>query len=342
MFLNESYNSTENFDHVHESPYELGIEGALMHVYENECNYNAIMKSVGIAEFKYYNETGRTDLFVHEAGATNGFLSKIISFFKAIKDKIVAIFKKFVAKINSYIMSDKDFIKKYRDDILKVTNRKDFEFKGYDFKETLDTIFTNTNIKAAEQIIPTEDGRRLDTPKTSEEIQDAIELNRGKLVKDSSMTESEYRDKLKELMYGDKDDIGEKYSGHEMIAYIQNTKGDIKDANNAKDNINKTIDKFINNCEKAKKLLDNKRPDDEIQNKNKTTMIDNINNDITTWKAYANDLVVFYGAYVKALKDRNRQAKAFCVKLMGYKPKNESASYYDYDNDDIFASVNMI
>ena len=88
MFLNESYNSIENFDHVHESPYELGVEGALMHVYENECNYNAIMKSVGIAEFKYYNETGRTDLFVHEAGATGGLLSKIISFFKAINDTI--------------------------------------------------------------------------------------------------------------------------------------------------------------------------------------------------------------------------------------------------------------
>ena len=340
MFLNESYNSIENFDHVHESPYELGIEGALMHVYENECNYNAIMKSVGIAEFKYYNETGRSDLFVHEAGATGGFLSKIIAFFKAIKDKIVAIFKKFVAKINSFVMSDKDFVKKYKNDILKVTNRKDFEFKGYDFKETLDKIFTNTNIKTAETIIPSEESRRLSTVKTSEEIQNAIEKNRGALVNDSPMTESEYRDKLKELMYGDKDDIGEKYSGAEMITAIEGTKDAIKKANTAKDTINKTINKFIDNCEKAKKAIDNNRPDGEEQNENRNTMIDNINNDITTWKAYANDLVVFYGAYVKALKDKNRQAKAFCVKLMGYKPKNESASYYD--NDDIFASVNMI
>lgn len=338
MFLNESYNSTENFDHVHESPYELGIEGALMHVYENECNYNAIMKSVGIAEFKYYNETGRTDLFVHEAGATGGFLSKIISFFKAIKDKIVAIFKKFVAKINSFVMPDKDFVKKYKNDILKVTNRKDFEFKGYNFKETLDKIDSNVHIGD----IPKGASENSSTPKTSEEVQDTIEYFRGAIVKESSMTESEYRDKLKELMYGDKDDIGEKYSGAEMIAAIEGTKDAIKKANKAKDDVNKVIDNFIKSCEDTKKKLDKNRPDGESDNISINNKIDNLNNSITIWKAYANDLVVYYGALVKALKDKNRQAKAFCVKLMGYKPKNESASYYDYDNDDIFASVNMI
>ena len=41
------------------SPYPVGIEGALMHVYENECNYNALMKAVGISELKYYQETGK-------------------------------------------------------------------------------------------------------------------------------------------------------------------------------------------------------------------------------------------------------------------------------------------
>ena len=42
-----------------------------MHVYENECNYNAIMKAAGISELKYYKETGG-DLFVQEAGAAGG------------------------------------------------------------------------------------------------------------------------------------------------------------------------------------------------------------------------------------------------------------------------------
>ena len=53
---------------VQESPYELGYGGALMHVWENEMNYNAIMKAVGISEMRYYNETGG-DLLVQEAGA---------------------------------------------------------------------------------------------------------------------------------------------------------------------------------------------------------------------------------------------------------------------------------
>ena len=55
-----------------------------MHVYENECNYNAIVKSVGISELKYYQETGK-DLFVNEAGAFKKFGSKVTAFFKASK-----------------------------------------------------------------------------------------------------------------------------------------------------------------------------------------------------------------------------------------------------------------
>ena len=50
--------SATNLDAVQESPYPLGIEGGLMHVYENECNFNAIMKAAGISELKYYKETG--------------------------------------------------------------------------------------------------------------------------------------------------------------------------------------------------------------------------------------------------------------------------------------------
>ena len=37
MIFNAEYNSYDNMV-VTESPYPLGLEGALMHVYENECN----------------------------------------------------------------------------------------------------------------------------------------------------------------------------------------------------------------------------------------------------------------------------------------------------------------
>ena len=69
------------------SPYKLGIEGGLMHVYENECNFNALMRAVGISELKYYNDTGR-DLFVHEAGAFAGFIEKAKAFFKKVIERL--------------------------------------------------------------------------------------------------------------------------------------------------------------------------------------------------------------------------------------------------------------
>ena len=99
---NMSAASATNWDAVQESPYALGIEGGLMHVYENECNYNAIMKAAGISELKYYKENGG-DLFVQEAGAAGGLIQKFIAFFKKVIEKIKQIFKKFVMTISSAV-----------------------------------------------------------------------------------------------------------------------------------------------------------------------------------------------------------------------------------------------
>ena len=50
IFNNDSYAATSY--NVKPSPFEPTIEGALMHVYENACNYNAFMRAVGLAEMK--------------------------------------------------------------------------------------------------------------------------------------------------------------------------------------------------------------------------------------------------------------------------------------------------
>ena len=41
----ENTNSEIDLTNVTESAYECGLEGAFMHVYENECNYNALMRA---------------------------------------------------------------------------------------------------------------------------------------------------------------------------------------------------------------------------------------------------------------------------------------------------------
>ena len=131
----DSYNesSTVSLDAIKESPYPLGYEGALMHVYENELNYYSLMKAVGLSEMKYYQETGGS-LFVHEAGAFGSFIEKVKAFFKKVIEKIKSIFKKFIAAIDQYTLENKKFVKKYGQEIMR-KNLTDFEFEGYKFKE---------------------------------------------------------------------------------------------------------------------------------------------------------------------------------------------------------------
>ena len=131
----DSYNesSTVSLDAIKESPYPLGYEGALMHVYENELNYYSLMKAVGLSEMKYYQETGK-ELFLNEAGAFGSFIEKVKAFFKKVIEKIKSIFKKFIAAIDQYTLENKKFVKKYGQEIMR-KNLTDFEFEGYSFKE---------------------------------------------------------------------------------------------------------------------------------------------------------------------------------------------------------------
>jgi hypothetical protein len=185
MIFNEmNVKTTEtSYEAVQESPYELGIGGALMHVYENECNYNALMKAAALSEMKYYNENGG-DLFVQEAGAFAGFITKAKEFFKKVIEKIKSIAKKFVAKINQFSMKDKDFVKKYQADLVR-RDLSGMEFNGYKFP------LTKGNIRGIEDVHRGTHGYN-----THDEINDTIEKNRGDIIGAGNITESEFRDEL--------------------------------------------------------------------------------------------------------------------------------------------------
>ena len=90
---------------VEPSKYEANLEGALMCVYENECNYNALMKATGLSELKYYKETAG-DLFLNEAGAFGGFLSKAKEFFKKVlvaSEADLTVFADFFIKVTNHV-----------------------------------------------------------------------------------------------------------------------------------------------------------------------------------------------------------------------------------------------
>lgn len=334
MIFNEMNNITVSHENVQESPHELGIGGALMHVYENECNYNALMKAAALSEMKYYNETGG-DLFVQEAGALSGFMGKVKEFFKKVIEKIKSIAKKFVAKINQFTMKDKDFVKKYQNELIR-RDLKDFEFNGYKFplKSRNKGIALFADVKA-------------DGSNDQDAINDIIEKNRGSIVGESALTESEYRDRLKEMLYGEKEDFS--VNIREQLVIISETSKNIKDVEKEEKDIIGNIDKIISGFEKKIKQLDtearnllsaNKDGSKDGEAKLKDERIKGLNNEITVAKAHSNDLTVYFGACARAFADRNRQAKAICVKALSY--KHESAMVSEGSYGDIFAGVEIV
>ena len=331
MIFNEMNNtSAVSYEAVQESPYELGIGGALMHVYENECNYNAIMKAAALSEMKYYNENGG-DLFVQEAGAFSSFIQKAKDFFKKVIEKIKSIAKKFVAHINQFAMKDKDFVKKYQTDLVR-RNLSGFEFNGYAFPAWTG----NTSTANADTAV------KADGSDDSEALNDIIEKNRGNIVGGGAMTESEFRDELKEKLYGEKDDI--KVQIRAELDVISKTESLVKAAEKEEKEITKGIEAIIKKLETVAKNIEKSvdaKTDNDNTIKNKDEGIKGVNNRIAVYKALSNDLTVYFGAVTKALADKNRQAKAICVKALSYKAKNESATLGE-GAFDIFAGVEIV
>ena len=118
-------------------------EASMVAVAESEAIYNNSMKEVGIAELRYFEENGQE--IIYEAVDIKAFFNKIKMFFKKLLDKVKAIFHTFIAKISSFVQSDKDFVKKYEKEFARKWNdvKDDFEFKGYKF--TINDNIANIN-----------------------------------------------------------------------------------------------------------------------------------------------------------------------------------------------------
>lgn len=345
-------NNTSSTGAVKESKYELGLSGALMHVYENECNFNAIVKSVGLSELKYYQETGK-DLFLNEAGAFSSFIAKVKEFFKKVLEKIKAIFHKFMAVINSFVMKDKEFVKKYGNEIRR-KDITDLEFNGY--KNLADRLEFDIDYGDGFDKLT----NKFDTsvPKDKEVDGDLEKLkneNRGAIIGETGeYTRTEMLDKIREIVYGDKEtfDVTDTIRAN-AVANIENTSKITKNYKEAYNKLDKALKQLIKDLEKAEKdyvnLGDSKEedagPNDDpkefVKNKNaaRTKNIQNYNKKINILKELADDATALHGFFAGAIKDANRQARAICVKIIGYK-KQESARLESAN--DIFAGVQLV
>lgn len=323
---------------VKESRYELGIEGALMHVYENECNFNAIMKSAALSEMKYYNETGG-DLFIQEASAGKGLIAKIKAFFNKAIEKIKSIFAKFMAKINQFTMDNNKFVKKYENELMR-KDLTDFEFDGYVFNDngSWGTIKVESSATVVAGKLFDLNG---DTVFDNDLVEDIKEENRGKIVGESNKIDSsEFTDKLKEILYGDKDTL--KINTGDLrnrLNNIKNTKKYIGEVEKTEKDAVKVIEDAASGYEKdATKLYRSAPSDNDKELAKQNNKIKTLTQRADVLRAYANDLTIMFGAKAKAAADSCKQDKAICVKALSY--KHESTGVYG--EDDIFAGVQIV
>lgn len=344
MIFSDSYSGSNGV--VKESQYTPDLKGALMLVYENEMNYNAMMRAVGISEMRYFQETGG-DLFVQEAGALSGFIEKAKAFFKKVIEKIKSLFAKFVAVINQYTMKDSDFVKKYETKLMKVDIRG-FEFKGYQFSDldsgnlinqtAFNGYFSNAGKKEEYEDQPVN---------TDDDVSEAKDYLRAEMIgsNSKSMTEIEFRDTLKANLYGnngDKVDL-ENIRLRDQLKFVKDTKANISAAEREQKKDTDTINKFIKVLEKYQKDFDKSitaSAKDEDNQKNSAS-IKYISQCIAVAKSGSNDITTAFGMLIQALKDRRSQAKAICVKALSYKPKNEAA-YREGAYNSIFDGVKIV
>lgn len=326
-------------------------EAALNIVVEGEENYNRIMQAVGIDEYNYFEENGVE--MVYEAADIKGFFGKIKAFFVNLLQKIKGLIKKFISLFDSYTKSDKDFVNKYRKHLLTV-NMKDFEYKGYKFDDAkltgfncdkvLDAIRASVNglgkdVKYAEQ---NKDKCQDFLDKTSD-ISDIEETMRGAAFSacdgtDSKMDAGEYSKELFKL-YRDGEDskvVLENISISTQLNYILNTKDAVKKGNDAEKTFTKSTNDILKKIDKEASALAKTVPngkdadgndlDSELQSKR----VQATNRYYSLLKSAQGMVTTAIGAYLTALKDRNRQAKSICVSAMNYKPKNESTDLGGY------------
>ena len=325
---------------VFEFAQEVTAETGYVLVAEAEENWNNIMKAVGIHELNVLEATGSE--VIYEANDVKSFLEKIKDFFKMIWEKIVAVFKKFFAMIDSWIKSDKDFVKRYEKALKGMTNTKDFKFKG--FKYTVDKVSVkdaaNKTKSVFAGIVPGYDNQaaadslvQLSDPSKFEDIigefdkkDEYIEKARAAIVgATGTMDSKEFNEELsKKLRNGEdsKDEYGLSDLGgiNEILSAISGAADAKKAAEGEYKELKRLIDALIKKIDKWKGEFDK-----AVDNNNLSSIAAKYSSLLKDDLAL---LQIVNTAKLQAIKEENRQAKAICVKLLTYKPKNESVTHY--------------
>jgi hypothetical protein len=217
----------------------------------------------------------------------------------------------------------------------RLSSTNSIEIDGYTFKD-LDkgeTIFNKGYDVIETNLVPSINRHVQDGKADSDYISDLKEEARGTILSEGRMDSNEFKYKVKEKLYGSEDkesiEITSSSDVTKLLSIIKDTSTNTKNAEKAKNDLTKLIDKEIKRLENLAKGFDKSAMDSkgsEPVNTANTNAASVVRYRVELLQSMSNDYTTAYGILLDAYKDRNRQARAVCVKCLGL--KQESASYY--------------
>ena len=240
-------------------------------IYEFECGHAQIMQAIGMHELQ---EAAAGREFIFEAADIKGF-------FKSVKDKIVAFFKKvwsvlqrWAGNLTAVFASNKKFAEKYATQMrtgYNICNSSKYsgkKLKGYKFPTLDDDIKEAKAQKDAK--IPEDVKKTIDELKakldhvgkytkyesqiSAEDVETFLNKGRGSACGEESVSASEFSSKLKKAIYGSDEPTEFWMTVDEVVKILSGKKDDAKAVNefmkNAKKQSKEAID-LINGLEKA-------------------------------------------------------------------------------------------
>lgn len=304
-FVNESYSTVDLLDESIDITNAGNIEdGAMgMIIAETEANYTAMMKTIGICELAAIEQEGEA---IYEASDVSGFFGKIKEFFKNILEKIKRLFKNFLVRFDSWTKSNKDFVTKYKKQLI-AAKTKDLDFEGYKFtlptnQSSIDESGISSTIsnkasaasalvgavadidpeKIAETTLSAVESRGADGQKALSSDLDSIEDNyddiiegfRGTFTGDKSLTADEFNEELfKKFRDGEstKTTLEDSYINvTTLMSTLINYDKVKKETEKAYREIDKFFNKFTGKLDKAENKLLKKVPGEKDPTSGKT------------------------------------------------------------------------
>ena len=185
---------------------------------ESERNFSNLMMAVGLSELRSYQESGVD--YIHEAPDIRAFWEKVKNFFKTLKEKIWAVIKNFIARIQVRFQNGAKFVAKYGSQIKNGFNKikdEDFKIKGYKFtntdwsvnfkrdKNVLKNKLSNTfsDFDVDKFISAVKENSADYEPRSDEEVETSLDqIRAGKVGNDGQVSASEYADELFRFYHG--------------------------------------------------------------------------------------------------------------------------------------------